>query len=84
MRRAMLTALTLALFGCDDTPQAPDEQAWRQSMAECRAETEKSHDADYILACMGAAGYMPLDTEDTPDICYSQHIFDTPGCWIRK
>jgi len=30
-------------------------------MAECRAETEKSQDADYILACMRAAGYMPLD-----------------------
>jgi len=84
MRRALLTALTLALFGCDDTPQTPNEQAWRQSMGECRAETEKSQDANYILACMELAGYMPLDTEDTADICFSQHIFDTPCCWIQE
>jgi hypothetical protein len=46
MRRAATIALTLALFGCDDTPKAPDEKVWRQSMAECRAETDKSQDAD--------------------------------------
>jgi hypothetical protein len=84
MRRAAMIALTLALFGCDDTPKAPDEKAWRQSMAECRAETDKSQDADYILACMAAAGFEPLDTEYTPDICFTQHVFDTPGCWIQK
>jgi len=53
-------------------------------MGECRAETEKSQDANYILACMELAGYMPLDTEDTADICFSQHIFDTPCCWIQE
>jgi len=53
-------------------------------MAECRAETEKSQDAGYILACMGAAGFEPLDIEDAPDICFSQQVFDTPGCWTQK
>lgn len=84
MRRAVPIALTLVLFGCDDTPHLPDEQAWRQSMAECRAETEKSQDAGYILACMGAVGFEPIDTEDAPDICFSQHVFDTPGCWLQR
>ncbi len=84
MRRARLIDVTLALFACDDTPKAPDEMAWRQSMSECREKTEKSQDANYILACMEAAGYEPMDTDDAPDICFSQHIYVTPGCWIER
>ena len=84
MRLAAMIALTLALFGCDEVPKAPDEKVWRQSMAECRAETEKSQDADYMQACMGTAGFEPLDTEDTPDICFRQRVFETPGCWMQK
>jgi hypothetical protein len=84
MRRATLIAVTLALFGCDDTPKAPDETAWRQAMSDCREKTEKSQDADYILACMEAAGYEPMDTDDAGDICFSQHIYVTPGCWIER
>jgi hypothetical protein len=84
MRRAVAIALTLVLSGCDENPQIPYEQAWRQSMAECAAEIDKSQDADDILACMGAAGFEPVDTENAPDICFSQHVFDTPGCWLQK
>ena len=65
MRRAAMIALTLALFGCNDTPRAPDEKAWLQALADCRAQTDKSQDTDYILACMGAAGFKPLDTQGT-------------------
>ena len=83
MRRAILVAVTVALFGCDNTPQVLDEQTWRQSISECRGKTEKSQDADYILACMEAAGFEPLNADDAPDICFSQHIYDTPGCWIQ-
>ena len=84
MRRAALIAVTLALFGCEDAPKAIDEQAWKRSMDACRAETEKSQDADYILACMEAAGFEPLDADDAPDICFSQHIYNTPGCWVER
>jgi len=84
MRCATLIAVTVALFGCDDTSQPPDEQAWMQAMSECREKSEKSQDADYILACMGAAGFEPLGADDAPDICFSQHIYDTPGCWIQR
>lgn len=84
MRQAALIAVMLALFGCDDAPQVPDEQAWRQSISECRERTEKSQDSDYILACMDAAGFEPLNADEAPDICFSQHVYDTPGCWTQQ
>jgi len=83
MRRSILIAVVFALFGCDETSRFPEE-AWRQSISECREKTAKNQDADYILACMEAAGFEPLNADDAPDICFSQHIYDTPGCWTQR
>ena len=84
MRRALLVAVMLALYGCDDIPKTPDEQAWRQTISECMEKTEKRQDADYIIACMDAAGFEPLNEDEAADICFSQHIYDTPGCWVQR
>lgn len=84
MRRAILIAVVFALFGCDETSRFPEE-AWRQSIAECRDKvSEKKNDPDYILACMDAAGFEPLNEDQAPDICFSQHVYDTPGCWKQR
>ena len=68
MRRALLVPVMLVLFGCDDAPKNPDEQAWRQYISECMEKTEKRQDADYILACMDAAGFEPLNEDEAADL----------------
>jgi len=82
--RATLIAVMLALFGCDDSSRTPDE-VWRQSIAECREKAiDKKLDADSIVACMDAAGFEPLNADEAADICFSQHVYDTPGCWRQR
>jgi hypothetical protein len=84
MRRAILIAVTLALLGCDYFSQFPEE-TWRQSISECTEKAiEKNNDPDYIIACMAAADFEPLNEDEAPDICFSQHVYDTPGCWIQR
>ena len=84
MRRAILIGLMLALCSCDDFSQTA-EKAWSQAIAECRENAiEKNSDPEYILACMAAAGFEPESADDAADICFSQHIYDTPGCWRQR
>jgi len=33
---------------------------------------------------MGAAGFEPLSADEAADICFSQHVYDTPGCWKQR
>jgi hypothetical protein len=84
LRRVILSALMFALCGCDDSSQTTEE-TWGQAIAECRENAiEKKNDPEYILACMAAAGFEPLSVDDAADICFSHHIYDTPGCWRQR
>ena len=82
MRRAILIGLMLAFCGCNSQTT---EEAWSQAIAECRENAiEKKSDPEYILACMAAAGFEPVSADDAADICFSQHIYDTLGCWRQR
>ncbi len=74
--RAILIAVTLAFFGCDAPSQAPRR---RKEKA-----IKKTSDPNYIIACMAAAGFEPLNEDEAPDICFSQHIYDTPSCRVQR
>jgi hypothetical protein len=85
MRRVILIAVVFALFGCDDVSQFPQKE-WKRSITQCREEASENNtsDPDYILACMTTAGFEPLSEDEAADICFSERVYDTPGCWKQR